>query len=136
MGRITLQHLSADLRARVCKEHGIRRENRSRTGFSLSPYADCLGSALEKRFPGRVHREYRPLEHRRYRIDFAFPEEKLAIEFDGYRHHGFSREGFRKGLERQNLLVMDGWRMLRYSLTDVRDRMDAILEEVERSLNA
>ncbi len=136
MGRITLRHLPADLRDRVCKEHGIRREPRAQKGNSLSPYADCLGTALEKRFPGKVRREYRPLEHRRYRIDFAFPEEKVAIEFDGYRHHGFSREGFRKGLERQNDLVMAGWRVLRYSLTDVRDRMDAILEEIDRSLHA
>ena len=134
MSRIALHHLPTALREQIRAEHGLKREPRTRKG-SLSPYADCLGSALEKQFPGRVQREYRPLEQRRYRIDFAFPDEKLAIEFDGYRHHGFSREGFRKGLERQNLLVMAGWRVLRYSLTDVRDRLDAVLEEIGRSLN-
>ena len=86
-------------------------------------------------FPGKVHREYHPLAGRRYCIDFAFPGERVAIEFDGYRYHGFSLDGFRRGLARQNALVMSGWRVLRHSLTDVRDRLDEILEEIARSLN-
>ena len=107
-----------------------------RGSASLSPYADRLLAALQERFPDRVRAEYRPLAQRRFRIDMAFPEERVGIEFDGYRYHGFSRSGFRLGLERQNLLVRHGWRILRYTLTDVRDRLDTVISEIEETLEA
>lgn len=80
-------------------------------------------------------REYRPILGRRFRIDFAFPVQTVAIEFDGYRHHGFSKKAFRKGLERQNTLVSHGWPVLRYALTDVRDRLDALIKEIRAALD-
>ena len=67
-------------------------------------------------------------------MDFAFPDEKLAIEFDGYRHHGFSKTGFHNGLARQNFLVTHQWRFLRYTLTDVRDRLDLVLKQIDSAL--
>ena len=133
MARISLKHLPAAMRAEVIQTYGLDKRMATARGGS-SPYADRLGQALDIRFPGRLVREYLPIVHRRYRIDFAFPLEKLAIEFDGYRYHGFSKKGFREGLERQNLLVMHGWCILRYSLTDVRDRLEDILLEVETAL--
>ncbi|QQD71906.1 DUF559 domain-containing protein [Acidithiobacillus ferrivorans] len=60
--------------------------------------------------------------------------EKVAIEFDGYRYHGFSKKGFKQGLERQNILVAHGWRVLRYTLTDVRDRLEVVIKEIESAL--
>lgn len=102
----------------------------------ISPYANRLGEALDVRFVGRMKREYLPVQGRRFRIDFAFPVEKVAIEFDGYRYHGFSRKGFKQGLIRQNILVAHGWRVLRYTLTDVRDRLDGILLEIEAALHS
>jgi very-short-patch-repair endonuclease len=131
MSRIRLQDLAPAVQDRIGAQYGIRVSRRA----AGSPFADRLWAALDARFPGRVQREYQPLTDRRYRIDFAFPEEKVAIEFDGYRYHGFSRDGFRRGLIRQNALVMSGWRVLRYSLTDVRDRLEEILEEITRSLH-
>lgn len=103
-------------------------------GAALSPYADLLGDALDTRFPVRMLREYQPIKDRKFRIDFAFPIEKVAIEFDGYRYHGFSKKGFRQGLKRQNILVAHGWRVLRYTLTDVRDRLDEVVNEIGTAL--
>lgn len=105
-----------------------------RAGKILSPYAETLGAALESRYPARMLREYRPLTGRKYRIDFAFPNERLAIEFDGYRCHGFSRKGFRDGLKRQNLLTGQGWRFLRFTITDVRDSLADVLADVDHAL--
>ncbi|OFC35548.1 hypothetical protein BAE29_15465 [Acidithiobacillus caldus] len=93
-----------------------------------------MGNALESRYPDRMVREYRPISNRRFRIDFAFPAEKIAIEFDGYRFHGFSRAGFRDGLKRQNLLTVQGWRFLRYSYSDVRNHLPDILDQVDTLL--
>lgn len=140
MARITLRDLSPACRQRIADEFGVSLRSRSArfraSADSQSPYADRLWCALQERFSGRVVREYRPLEERRFRLDFAFPDDLLAIEFDGYRHHGFSREGFAKGLARQNLLVIHGWRFLRYTLRDVRDDLDGVLVQVEMALSA
>jgi very-short-patch-repair endonuclease len=139
MPRIALNDLPPDVRDRVLAQQGLSNRNpkkvrKKQIGAAISPYADKLGKALDDRFPGRMLREYRPIVGRKFRIDFAFPLEKVAIEFDGYRYHGFSKKGFKQGLERQNILVAHGWRVLRYTLTDVRDRLDEVVTEIGQAL--
>lgn len=102
-----------------------------------SPYAYKLGELLQQHFPSQFIAEYHPFpKRRRFRIDYADPLLKIGIEFDGYRYHGLSKNGFKTGLVRQNLLVMDGWRVLRYTLTDVRDHESIIIEQIKESLAA
>ena len=59
-------------------------------------------------------------------IDFAYIRQglKLAIEIDGYTTHAsqISRTQFSDGLIRQNDLMIDGWKILRFSYDDVKDR--------------
>lgn len=59
-------------------------------------------------------------------IDFAYIRQglKLAIEIDGYITHAsqISRTQFSDGLIRQNHLMIDGWKILRFSFDDVKDR--------------
>lgn len=51
---------------------------------------------------------------RRFRVDIAFPEVKLAIEIDGWQHHGKTLDAFKSDRKRQNLFVAHGWRVLRF----------------------
>lgn len=136
MVRLRLEDLPRNIRQQVIERYGedLAINAGAKKNRDVSPYAEMLGSALETRFPGRVRREYHPLKNRKFRIDFAFPDVLLAIEFDGYRHHGLSKKGFSEGLRRQNILTAHGWRFLRYSLTDVRDRLDSCLEEIARGV--
>ncbi len=143
MARLTLADLPPAIREQVIAQHGLvsckggaSKVKPKQVGAALSPYAERLGNTLDARFPSRMLREYRPIMDRKFRIDFAFPTEKVAIEFDGYRYHGFSKKGFKQGLERQNILVAHGWRVLRYTLTDVRDRLDTVMEEIGAALVA
>ncbi|NQX59190.1 DUF559 domain-containing protein [Paenibacillus qinlingensis] len=59
-------------------------------------------------------------------IDFAYIRQglKLAIEIDGYATHAgeISRTQFSDGLIRQNHLMIDGWKVLRFSYDDVKNR--------------
>ena len=59
-------------------------------------------------------------------IDFAYIRSsmKLAIEIDGYGPHSskITRWQFADSLMRQNHLIIDGWRILRFSYDDVADR--------------
>ena len=136
MSKIKLSDLPSAIRVQVMAQYDIpqKRIRAKQVGAALSPYADRLGDALAARFPARMLREYQPIKSRRYRIDIAFPNEKLAIEFDGYRYHAFSKNGFKQGLVRQNMLVKHGWRILRYTLTDVRDHMEHVLDEIDSVL--
>jgi very-short-patch-repair endonuclease len=47
----------------------------------------------------------------RYRLDFAWPDRKLALECDGWEHHG-SHVAFGKDRERLSDMVAMGWRVL------------------------
>ena len=53
-----------------------------------------------------------------YRLDFAYPELKVAIEVDGWEVHG-TPKALRADLERQNALVAMGWTVLRFTWHDV-----------------
>lgn len=63
--------------------------------------------------------EFRFHPKRRWRIDFAFPEHRLAVEIEGGVFlPGGSRHsrgaGYRKDLEKYNTLAVMGWRILRF----------------------
>jgi Transcriptional regulator, AbiEi antitoxin/Protein of unknown function (DUF559) len=54
------------------------------------------------------------------RVDFAYPELRLAIEVDGFAAHS-SVDAFRRDRTRQNELVAAGWTVLRFTWTEVDD---------------
>ena len=71
----------------------------------------------------------------RYRIDLAFPDERLAIEFDGYAAH-VAPASFVGDRRRQNALLLAGWTVLRFSGDDLRHRPSSVVREVQRALAA
>jgi very-short-patch-repair endonuclease len=67
----------------------------------------------------RPEREYRFHPTRRWRFDFAWPAEKLAVEIEGRgRHQTFI--GFRNDCEKYNAALLLGWRVLRFPAADVK----------------
>lgn len=95
-------------------------------------------SELERRFL-RVVRNARLLEpgrqHRvgRRRIDFAYIEERIAIELDGFAEHGVKR-AFEDDRRRQNELTLQGWVVLRFTWDDVTRRTDVVIATIEHAL--
>lgn len=66
----------------------------------------------------RPVREFRFHPERRWRVDFAFPEQRIAVEIEGAvwrqgRHQ--TGTGFSRDMEKYNALARAGWRLLRYS---------------------
>ncbi|MBW7474589.1 endonuclease domain-containing protein [Paenibacillus oenotherae] len=119
-------------------DHWIEKHIGLRKGENKRRLAQGLGHA-EKLFLKQVwypafrqfdglHPEYEVADFRdgsRF-LDFAyfrFPL-KLAIEIDGYGPHAThsSRWHFADSLMRQNHLVIDGWRVLRFAYDDVSDK--------------
>jgi very-short-patch-repair endonuclease len=71
----------------------------------------------------------------RVRIDVAFLEQRLAIEVDGYAYH--SKDGaFQRDRSRQNLLILLGWTVLRFTWADLTERPDYVVSTIRSALNA
>jgi very-short-patch-repair endonuclease len=61
--------------------------------------------------------EYRFHPVRKWRIDYAWPDRKLAVEIEGGVHirgRHVRPAGFTKDMEKYNALDEAGWRLLRY----------------------
>jgi Protein of unknown function (DUF559) len=66
-------------------------------------------------------------------LDFAYPNEMLAIEIDSVRWHSGVR-AIRWDNERQNLLVALGWRVLRFEWNDVIHRPALVAAQILEAL--
>jgi very-short-patch-repair endonuclease len=64
-----------------------------------------------------------------YKIDVAFGGDKVAIETDGWAFHS-SQEDFQKDRERQNKLILLGWRVLRFTWLDLVEYPQRVLAEI------
>ena len=83
------------------------------------------GSVGEEEFAlhCRVHkltpeREYKFHPTRLWRIDFAWPDIKFAVEIESSVHRIKSR--FSSDLEKYNALQRDGWMLMRYTAHHVK----------------
>lgn len=69
-----------------------------------------------------------------YRIDFAYPEQMLAIEADGWTYHS-DRISWSSDQVRTNILTVRGWRVLRFTHHDVTTRPAWIIESIASALS-
>lgn len=101
---------------------------------------------LEPRMARLVKRYGLPMpvfQHRVYnaagvfvgRVDFAYPELKIAIEVDGWQAHGTPRQ-LDRDLARQNKLILNGWTVLRFSWRSVVLRPSEVAGEIAVVLGA
>ena len=90
-----------------------------------------LSDSHKKRFEQRIsnalrlagmsfHQEYRFDSKRMFRFDFAFPDQKIAIEFEGgvfsaKKSGHTSGMGYFNNCDKYNLATLLGWRILRYT---------------------
>lgn len=58
------------------------------------------------------------LEGRRFLLDLAYPQQKIAIEYDGFKEHTTPAQ-FATDRQRQNALILHGWSVLRFSAADL-----------------
>jgi very-short-patch-repair endonuclease len=65
--------------------------------------------------------------------DFAWPEHRLIVEIDGREWHT-DREAFQRDRRRQNALIDARWRVLRFTVDDVRLYPEYVIEEICKAL--
>lgn len=77
-------------------------------------------------------REFEFDGERRWRFDFAWPAQRLAVEVEGGTRYGLSRHsrgaGFEQDARKYNRAAELGWRVLRFSTAMVRsgEAIDAV----------
>jgi hypothetical protein len=67
------------------------------------------------------------------RLDLAYPEKRLALEYDGDHHR--ERDTFRRDAVRLNRLHLMGWTVLRFTADDVLRHPARVLAVVRASLS-
>ncbi|WP_197429811.1 endonuclease domain-containing protein [Auraticoccus cholistanensis] len=72
---------------------------------------------------------------RRFVVDVLFADARVVLEVDGREFHS-SAEAFESDRRRQNLLVLDGWTVLRFTWRMLTVEPDAVLEAVVRATAA
>jgi very-short-patch-repair endonuclease len=119
-----------------CRNMG--RKGSSAAGRLLVAAADRADSAAE-RLLVRLLREAGiggwVLGHTfgQWRIDLAFPREKVAVEVDGWAWH-VDAERFRNDRRKQNALVRAGWDPLRFTWHDLDGRPHEVVTEIGATL--
>lgn len=83
---------------------------------------------------GDAKLEYRnAVPGRGFIIDIAMPPLLLAIEVDGYQHHGKYVSDFTNDRERQNLLTLHGWRILRFTAGMIHKDIAGCIDCIEQT---
>ena len=77
--------------------------------------------------------EYVPCPEAPYRLDFAWPEVKVAVEVDGYEAHS-SYVAFRGGLARKRWLDEHGWIVLHFAWEEIAEDPEAVATQIMRVL--
>ncbi len=68
-----------------------------------------------------------------YVIDNAFPNQKVAIEVDGWAFHS-DAEVFVKDRNRQNAIALLGWQVLRFTWLDLTQYPHRVLAEIKQAI--
>ena len=76
---------------------------------------DILWMFVRSSYPEAVREYQGAVPGRRFRIDVALLNEKIAIECDGWQYHGKFKSAHEADRERQNLLAVAGWLVLRFT---------------------
>jgi very-short-patch-repair endonuclease len=65
----------------------------------------------------------------RYRVDFAYPGARVAIEADGFRWHS-TRQQWDRDRARRNALTAVGWSVLHVTWPELRERPEEVVAAV------
>ena len=104
-----------------------------------------MKSALEKKFAyglkllgndlPAMEREYRFHPARKFRADFAFVNERLLVEIDGGQWSpGGGRHNTTADLEKRNLAMLAGWRVLHFNGDMVTNHIFECIQQVRAAL--
>ena len=141
-GLVTLAELRA-FRERVGRQGRTGVVAIDRATADLIPEIEKTQSPMEALLLDLIHRHGLPepvaqlavrVGGRHYYLDLAYPQSRVFIEYDGYLEHT-EPDQFARDRQRQNALMLAGWRVLRFSKVDLRDREWSVVAEIRTALD-
>ena len=100
-----------------------------------------LWEILNEAYPGQWESEHKGIEGRKFRFDCANPVLKIAIEVEGGlwlkdpgRHN--RPLGMIQDMEKYNLAVVEGWKVLRYAPETIRKKPWKLIADVRKLCGA
>lgn len=69
-----------------------------------------------------------------FRVDFAVPNKKIAIELDGHDFHK-TKEQRTYDAQRDRYLVKEGWKIIRFTGTEIHSDVMKCIREAEEIIN-
>ena len=91
---------------------------------------DVLWEAVHLVYPDAVREHKGAVTGRRFRIDIALEDVKIAIEVDGWQFHGKYRGSHEADRDRQNLLAVRGWLILRFTAGQIFKDIVGVMETI------
>jgi very-short-patch-repair endonuclease len=107
------------------------KENSGKTAWRLKNMSypeKCFQKMLEDNGIDKKYLIYREYSVFPFYIDFAFVDEKVAVEIDGSQH--LDEERKKKDEEKDKLLLSKGWRILRITANEVIKNNNEVIESV------
>jgi very-short-patch-repair endonuclease len=117
---------------------GVLRELLAERGSQASPLESPLEVRLWRLFvraglPRPVRQHAVVAGGRSFRLDFAWPQELVAVEADGYRAHG-GRAAFVRDRRRAGVLTAAGWSLLHVTWEQVTSEPELVAATVRDAL--
>ncbi len=95
--------------------------------------AIVLDLILDHGLPEPVAEHWVHPDGRRFRIDLAYPDLKIAIECDGKLGH-LNDAAFESDPKKRNKLELDGWMILQFTWARIRDEPAAVVQEIRKAI--
>lgn len=139
LDRVLQQHLSLDALRRA-HERNLGRPGSAAAGRLLAAAADPGCAAAERLLLRELRRAGVRGARPGYRaqggeVAVAFPLARVAVELDGWAWHSDAVR-FGKDRVRQNVLVADGWRVLRYTWHHLHDHPARVVAEIAAAVGS
>jgi very-short-patch-repair endonuclease len=133
-------------RVSIAQVRSAHLRNLGRTGSSdagalLDAASDRAAAASERRFLGLMRQagiggwavNRKVVAGAAGPADAVLEEHRLAVEIDGWAWH-HQPDRFQRDREKQNALVNQGWRVLRFTWLDLTQRPDRVVAQVRRAM--
>lgn len=87
---------------------------------TMSPPQAKLWVLVKLAWPNLATSEYKDsIPNRKFTLDIAFVDIKAACEVDGWNFHGRFKAGFHRDREKDKLLMLNGWKTIRFTAKEI-----------------
>jgi len=117
--------------------HGADLAVRAHAASSLETMFSTYLAFLAPDLAARVVEQYAFAPGRRYRLDFAFVDEKVGIELQGGLRSGGAHarpDGILRDYDKSNLATASGWRVLHYATSHIEDDPESVIAQIRTVL--